>query len=40
MSDSETQFSAGLGTDNAVDSALSCKMSDLSWLQAADGGFS
>lgn len=31
-SGSVTQFSAGLGIDNAVD-LVSCKMSDLSWLQ-------
>lgn len=28
-----TQFNAGLGIDNAVDFIVSCKMSDLSWLQ-------
>ena len=32
-SGSVTQFSAGLGIDNAVDFIVSCKMSDLSWLQ-------
>ena len=32
-SGSVTQFSAGLGTENAIDFVVSCKMSDLSWLQ-------